>query len=81
MRFREHRGLLCDSLETTIEIADRAALLAKVNGMLFPSERPIEDHQLLVEPHGGDDTRIGWKDVHIVYARGRGVFGFIEGNP
>lgn len=39
----------------------------------------IAPDDLKIEPYGGDDPRIGWKDVHIVTLPGFGVLGFCEG--
>lgn len=79
MRVREHRGLLCDSLNTAREIAPtQAAVTAWIAELLksFPDLLVRED-LVHVEPYGWDE-RIGW-DTHIVLLDGYGVFGFTDG--
>ena len=78
MRFREHRGGLSESLETTVEIeATKVAIANRFNEALsgWPvPEATAED--VKVEPYGYDD-RINW-ETHIVSIRGFGVFGFCD---
>lgn len=33
---------------------------------------PFDAEKVTIEPYGGDDDRIGWKDVHIVILGGWG---------
>lgn len=75
--FREHRGLLVDSMLTVREVnlGDLRAYVADVTGGEF--------HDVVVEPYGVDgkaffDQRIGW-NTYIVTAPGYGVLGFTNG--
>lgn len=77
MRFREHRGGLAESMETVIEFntaADLSRHLQKVRPDIIESGARLKAEPLFV-----DDSRIGWKDVHIVIAYQGGVIGFIDG--
>lgn len=77
MKFREHRGGLGDSLATMIEFDTRTDLMRHLQDI-----RPdvfISGATLEAKPYGGDDNRIGWKDVHILVADKGGVIGFIDG--
>jgi hypothetical protein len=79
MRYRDHRGGLQDSLATTAEVFTRADLVAHLNREgAFGIGRTVTDDDIRVEPYGGDDKRIGWRDVHIVVLDGYGVLGFVE---
>ena len=77
-RFRMHRGSLADSLETTVEVDDRSALLAHIRDSFKDFGPNFTDDQLRVEPYG-EDKRIDWKDHHIVTIDGYGVVGMCEG--
>jgi hypothetical protein len=85
-RFREHRGGLMESLETTRVIEDRAHLLRVVRGCVGRSVR-VDDETLSLSSQAipslgrnGDDGRIGWTDVHLVCVAGYGVVGMVEGD-
>lgn len=78
MRFREHRGGLDESLATMVEVNNLAGLLDHIHSVfLWPH---VTDADLSFEPYGGDDDRIGWKDVHAVLLKGS-IIGFVEGIP
>lgn len=78
-RFREHRGGLAESMLTAREISSRSELVAHMRAELSRYGFAFADNAVRIEPYGGDDERIGWKDVHIVIVEGYGPFGFIEG--
>jgi len=75
MKFREHRGELHESMATVCEIADHAALLARVRerwgALLHYSDEQVTVRQY---PH---DKRVGW-NTHIVSIDGLPV-GFTDG--
>jgi hypothetical protein len=75
MRFRFHRGSLESSLETTIELEGRTALIEYLRQYI-----DFNEANLMITPYGGDDYRIGWTDVHMVSIPGYGVIGFCEGS-
>ena len=76
-KFREHRGSLADSLETTVEVDGRKGLLEYLAKRFnYPHLYRLED--VTVEPYGGIDKRCGW-DTYIVHAKGWGVFGMTDG--
>ncbi len=76
-KFREHRGGLAESLETTVEVQTKAELAAHMRSKISPFGFFFEDDDLTVEPYGFDD-RIGW-DTYIVQIDGYGVAGFTNG--
>lgn len=77
MKFREHRELLVDSMKTVVEIQNTTDLKP------YAIQLSPKVHRIEVKPYGGDDDRIGWKDVHIVVGYYRDgthwVLGFTEG--
>lgn len=77
MKFREHRGMLADSMETAVEVDGLEGLLRHLKAR-FADAPYMCDYHLKAEPYGGDDDRIGWKNVHIVMD-GNGVVGFTDG--
>lgn len=81
MKYRPHKGLVWDSLAEMVEVDGRAGLIAHLRHELrnWPTMDGFTDDQVGVTPNGGDDDRIGWKDVHIVTIDGYGVMGFCEG--
>jgi hypothetical protein len=84
MRFRPHRGGLRESVAEAFVVSSFADLVDHIrkscpqvcNGLLTDIE---------IKPYGGDDDRIGWKDVHMLRWTCRSpnfVFiGFVEGDP
>lgn len=79
MKFREHRALLDEAMETVVELKDRADLLRHLQKLAepWPTHPPVTDTTVHVEPYGFD-KRIGW-DTHIVTLDGYGVLGFTDG--
>jgi hypothetical protein len=79
MKFRQHRRLLDESMETVVELADHAALMEHIRGIArhWPSFPPVTDETVHIEPFGRDE-RIGW-DAHVVRLDGYGVLGFTDG--
>lgn len=77
MKFREHRGGYHDSMETVVELPDRAALIEHIRGLLSPYEFHFEPADITVAPYFGMDPRNGW-DTHIVHLRRYGVIGFTD---
>lgn len=78
MRLRQHRGLLEDSLKTTVIIEPtKEALLAEINksysdwGLSFT----VDDITIVKTMY---DERCGW-DTHLVEIRGQGVYGMTDG--
>lgn len=59
----------------------RESLIAVIRAELkdWPTIRNFHEQHLHVTPYGGDDNRIGWKDIHIITLDGYGVLGFCEG--
>ena len=79
MRFREHRGSLADSMETTVNVADHSALLDHIRKLAqaWPTFPPVTPETVHIKPYGWDE-RIGW-DTHIVTLDGYGVLGYTDG--
>ncbi len=71
-RFRPHRGGLAKALEEVVEVDGLAGLLAHIQA---------DPSKVTIKPYGGNDDRIGWKNVHIVVVDGWGPVGFCEGKP
>lgn len=85
MKFREHRGTLADSMQTQVELPDRAALLAHIAKLLEPFGYKFEPSWVHVEPYAwyeADkaywDKRVRWH-TYIVTLDGYGVLGFTDG--
>lgn len=79
MKFREHRGLLSESMETAVNLpATRLAICEHMNGLDRLGMIALTPTELLVEFHWKSDDRIGWAPIYIVSARG-GVVGFTDG--
>jgi len=78
MKFREQRGGLAESMETLIELPDRASLVSHCQKLLASSQFVFDPTKLKVEPYGGEDSRIGWKSTHIVTIEKYGVIGFTD---
>ncbi len=76
MKFREHRGMLDDSMKTVVEVADREALVSLLQSRLRDGVT-FKDEDLKIEPYVYD-KRIGW-DTYIVTIKGYGVAGFTNG--
>lgn len=74
--FREHRGSLVDSLQTTVEVKTLKQLheiVNKINGSLYREQ----DSETIIEKYGkGIDERTGW-DTYIVTSGGY-VLGFLS---
>ena len=79
MRFREHRGMLDESMATTIEVADRAALVEIIRARLAVNDFFVTDDMVQSKPYG-HDKRIGW-DQHLVTVTGYGVVGMTDAPP
>ena len=77
MKFREHRGMLDDSMKTVVDVADRAALVSLLQTQLQLCGFAFNDEDLKIEPYGYD-KRIDW-NTHIVTIKGYGVIGFTDG--
>jgi hypothetical protein len=80
MKFREHRGGLNESMETLVEVPDRAALLEHLRTVAarWPMAPEITDETVSVNPYYGLDDRTGW-DTHIVVIKDYGPMGFTDG--
>lgn len=83
VRFREHRGGLEDSLSTTVQVLDRAELVALIARKWEPLGITVCDADVEVKPYVRGswkaDDRGGWADLHIVTLVGHGPIGFTEG--
>lgn len=75
MKYRQHRGGLSESLETTREIAATKEAIALEASLELG--RVVTNREIAVEPYGYDH-RILW-DTHIVTVEGYGVLGFTDG--
>jgi hypothetical protein len=78
MKYRPNRRSLASSMAKAIEVEGRSGLLAQLRSELDPW-LTFDDNAVKIEPYGGDDNRIGWKNVHIITLDGFGVLGFCEG--
>lgn len=84
INFREHRGLLADSMETAVVVAGLPGLWRHLQRKVMPELTAMDSSRLRFEPYGGDDDRTGWKNVHTVRLEGHGVLGFcsrLDGAP
>jgi len=80
VKYRPHRRLLVDSIALTVEVGGRAGLIAHLRKDLssWPTMDDFPGGAVHIDPYGGDDDRIGWKNVFIVTLDGYGVLGFCE---
>lgn len=77
MRFREHRALLADSLETTVEVEGRAGLVEHLRLKFWGSGWPVLDFDAIdVDPYAYDER--AWGKTYIVTLAGYGVLGFTD---
>ncbi len=76
-KFRWHRGSLLESLQTTVEVKNRAALIDELRRVFSsPLDPLITDATVRIKAYGYD-ARTGW-DTHIVTVSGKAV-GFTDG--
>jgi len=80
-RYRPHRGGLADALQEVVEVDGRAGLIEHLRKTHTSFEPAFDPSKVKIEPYGGDDNRIGWKNVHIVVVDDWGPVGFCEGKP
>jgi hypothetical protein len=80
MKFRPHRGGLDASMREMVDVDGRAGLIEHLRNTHPEFGLPFDADKVTLEPYGGNDGRIGWKDVHIVLAEGWGPVGFCEGD-
>ena len=83
MKFREHRGSTDDSLETLVEVPDKAALIAHVK-KLFEPYGPFSpainfDGLMITNYYARYDHRTGWRATFIVTVPGLGPVGYTDG--
>ena len=78
-RFRPHRGSLVKAMEEVVEVKGLAGLIDYLRKEHPAFGKPFDQTAITVEPYGGDDERIGWKNVHIVVMKDYGPIGFCEG--
>lgn len=76
MLFREHRGLLDESMETVVELDSRDALVSHIDKLLSPYGKKVTNDMVDIAPYGYD-IRIGW-NTFIVKVKNYGVMGFIN---
>jgi hypothetical protein len=82
MKFREHRGTLAldDSMQTCVELDDRAALVEHVTRLHDCFIHDYDFSNLVVKPYFMErDTRCGWEQTYIVVLPGFGPIGFTDG--
>lgn len=77
MKFRQHRGTLAESMETVVELADRAALDAYLVKQLKPW-MDVTPERIEAKPYT-HDRRIDW-DTWAVLVDGT-IVGFTDGDP
>lgn len=75
MLFREHKGDLGKSMETTREVDGREGLVSLMRTRLAEFGFSFPDDALKVTKYDGIDSRTGW-DTHVVTIDGYGVAGF-----
>ena len=79
MLYRDHRGGLAESMETVVELEDRAALDAHIATLLKPWGKIVTPDQIHSKWYCLD-PRIGW-DTWIITVKDYGVMGFTNGDP
>lgn len=79
MKFREHKGSLADSMETLVELPDRAALIARLAALLRPYRFKVTDKIVKIELYTPrPDNRIGWARTYLITVKGYGVIGMAD---
>ena len=79
-KYRDHRELLCDSMETAREFETKKDLVEYLQMSVDKyGAGKYNCQNITIEPYGFDN-RIGW-NTHIVHLEGYGVFGFTDGRP
>ena len=80
VEFREHKGMLADSMATVVEIKDKADLIEYIKKMLskWNFNLIIDDETVKVEFYAYD-KRINW-NAYVITLKGYGVLGFTNGN-
>ena len=81
MKFRPHRGSLADAMVECVDVEGRTGLIEHLKKTAPSSGPKFDADRFAAKPYGGDDDRIGWKNVHIVTVPDWGVVGFCEGCP
>ena len=77
-KYRDHRGGLIESMETTQEFNNKDSLLEYLQSILDDCfSGHLDSSNVKIEPYCFDE-RVGW-DCHIVHLEGWGVFGFTNG--
>jgi hypothetical protein len=79
MLYRDHRGSLAESMETVVELKDRAALDAHIAALLKPWGKVVTQDQIHSTWYCLD-PRINW-DTWMITVDGYGVVGFTNGDP
>ena len=75
--YRDHRGLLADSMKTAREFQSKSALISELQNSLNKYGRGEHDcKRITIKPYGFD-KRTGW-DTHIVCLEDYGVLGFTD---
>ena len=80
MKFRETRGTLAESMETMVELPDRASLIEHVQDILdriCPEKQDASRIEITLH-RSEPDCRIGWKQTSLVTLEGWGVLGFTD---
>lgn len=79
-RFRQHRALLSEAMETACVLRSREELVALAKEEFRRFGVTVVDKDVKVEMYDREpDDRIGWDCTYIVTVRGHGVFGFSDG--
>ena len=77
-KYRDHRELLVDSMETEREFESRSDLVEYLQRSTDEfADGKYDCRDITIESYGFDE-RIGW-NTHIVSLEGYGVFGFTDG--
>ena len=77
-RYRDHRGMLEDSLATEQRFESKAKLIQYLQKKIDKYCVTLDCNNIKIEAFGYD-KRCGW-DNYIVSLDGWGVFGFIDGD-
>ncbi|MGA0595392.1 hypothetical protein [Enterovirga sp. CN4-39] len=83
IKFRPQRGGLAEAMAEAVELPDRSALVAHINKQLEGARgstgAPLANNaNLVIEPYGGADPRIGWSRTFVVTLRDWGIVGFTD---
>jgi hypothetical protein len=80
VRFRERRDRVDESLQTIVELKDRAALVDHCRRLIESEGTPVSTLTVSIIPYDlTPDAQTGWECTYLVMAYGYGPIGYTDG--